>query len=60
MCVFGWYWFGRFGVQELHTLDLAKAELEKARGKLVIIAVFLFWACLFLIGPVLTARRRHQ
>lgn len=59
--IFGWYWFSRFAVRELHGLDAAKVELERARQTVVSIAVFLLWACLCSIGPVLRARRlRHR
>jgi YbgC/YbaW family acyl-CoA thioester hydrolase len=57
VAVFGWYWFSRFGVTELHSLDPEKMALERVKQTATSIAFFLLWVGLFSIGPVLRARQ---
>jgi len=58
--IFAWYWFSRFAVTEIHSLDPEKVEIERLRQTATSVAVFLLWACLCSIGPVLRARQfRH-
>jgi len=60
LVVFAWYWFKRFSGSEVHSLDPANIESEQAKQRAISVGVFLLWVGLYLIGPVLKARRfRH-
>ena len=58
--VFAWYWFNRFGANELHSLDPERMTHEQAQQKAISIGLFLVWVGLYLIGPILAARRLRQ
>lgn len=58
IAVFAWYWFNRFAVNEIHTLDPEKMCHEQVQQTLISVCIFLVWVGLYLIGPVLKARRR--
>jgi hypothetical protein len=57
---FAWYWFNRFAVSEIHTLDPEKMAHDQVQQTAISVCIFLVWVGLYLIGPILTARRlRH-
>jgi hypothetical protein len=60
IAVFAWYWFNRFAVSEHHSLDAGRIAHEHAQQTTISMGIFLVWVGLYLIGPILTARRfRH-
>jgi hypothetical protein len=60
IAVFAWYWFNRFAVNELHSLDPGKIAHEQVQQTAISVGIFLVWVGLYLIGPILTVRRlRH-
>jgi prolipoprotein diacylglyceryltransferase len=60
IAVFAWYWFNRFAVNEVHSLDPEKIAREQVQQTALSISIFLVWVGLYLIGPIQTARRlRH-
>ena len=60
IAVFAWYWFNRFAVNEIHSLDPERIRREQVQQTAISIGIFLLWVGLYLIGPILTARRlRH-
>lgn len=60
VAVFAWYWFNRFSITELHSLDPEKIGREQVQQTAISIGIFLLWLALYTIGPVLMARRlRH-
>lgn len=58
--VFAWYWFNRFAVNEIHTLDPEKMARDQVQQTAVSVCIFLVWVGLYLIGPILTARRHRH
>ena len=60
IAVFAWYWFNRFAVNEVHSLDPEKIAREQVQQTAISIGIFLVWVGLYLIGPIQTARRRQH
>jgi hypothetical protein len=56
--IFGWYWFNRFGVSEVHSFDPRHVEVERIRQLLLSGAFFLLWMILCSIGPAFSAARK--
>jgi len=56
--IFGWFWFNRFGMSEVHSFDPQQVEVERIRQLLMSGAFFLLWVILCSIGPVFSVARR--
>lgn len=55
---FGWYWFNRFGVSEVHSFDPQQIAAERIRQLLASGVFFVLWVILCSISPVFSATRK--
>jgi hypothetical protein len=55
--IFAWYWFDRFALRELHTLNPDRMRQDRAWQTIISVVFFLIWVCLFSLGPILRARK---
>lgn len=58
LTIFGWYWFNRFGVTEVHSFDPQQMEIEIIYQRTTSVAFFLLWAILCSIVPAFWAARK--